>query len=91
MAGMFRTIGSTLSAIDTVASSTARRVGVWAVEEETKTELRHISRMMEIRTDCEQELANQINKRNAAHQNADVQAASKIVDQYYAQKQKAEQ
>ena len=91
MAGIFRTIGSTLSAIDTVASSTARRVGVWAVEEETKTELRHISRMMEIRTDCEQELANQINKRNAAHQNADVVAASQMIDSYFAAKKKADQ
>ena len=91
MAGFFRTIGSTLSAVDTVASSTARRIGVWAVEEETKTELRHISRMMEIRVDCEVELANQINKRNAAHQNQDVVAASKMIDQYYAAKNKQEQ
>lgn len=62
MAGIFKTIGSTLSAVDTLASSGSRRLAVWAREQETQTKYRHVGAMLKIKTDCAKDLSSEIER-----------------------------
>lgn len=75
MAGIFKTIGSGLSAVDTVAASAARRVSVWAREQETQTKYRHVAAMTRIKTDSSIELAGEIRRFNESVKDVDVKAA----------------
>jgi hypothetical protein len=80
MAGIFKTIGSTLSAVDTVAASGSRRIAVWAREQETQTKYRHVSAMTRIKTDAAEELAGELKRFNAAAQDPDVKSAFDILN-----------
>lgn len=79
MAGIFKTIGSTLSAVDTVAASGSRRIAVWAREQETQTKYRHVSAMTRIKTDAAEELSGELKRFNAAVQDPDVKNAFEIL------------
>lgn len=80
MAGIFKTIGSTLSAVDTVAASGARRIAVWAREQETQTKYRHVSAMTRIKTDAAEELSGELKRYNAAVVDVDVKNAFDILN-----------
>ena len=80
MAGIFKTIGSTLSAVDTVAASGARRIAVWAREQETQTKYRHVSAMTRIKTDSAEELSGEIRRYNEAVKVPEVKAAFDILN-----------
>ena len=80
MAGIFKTIGSTLSAVDTVAASGARRIAVWAREQETQTKYRHVSAMTRIKTDAAEELSSELKRYKAAIQDVEVKEAFAILN-----------
>ena len=80
MAGIFKTIGSTLSAVDTVAASGARRIAVWAREQETQTKYRHVSAMTRIKTDAAEELSGELKRYKAACADAEVKEAFDILN-----------
>lgn len=80
MAGIFKTIGSTLSAVDTVAASGARRIAVWAREQETQTKYRHVSAMTRIKTDAAEELSGELKRYNAAIVDVDIKNAFDILN-----------
>lgn len=80
MAGLFKTLGSTLSAVDTVVSSGSRRLAVWATEAETQTKYRHVAAMTRIKTESAVEIASELKKFKAAQQDADVVDALKLLD-----------
>lgn len=79
MAGIFQTIGNSLSAVDTLAASGARRVAVWAREQETKTKYRHVAAMTRIKTDAANELAGELRRYNDAVQDKDVAKAFDVL------------
>lgn len=79
MAGIFKTLGSTLSAIDTVAASTSRRLSVWATETETQTRYRHVAKMVEIQNTEAQNLASALDRRKELTQNASFNAALQLL------------
>ena len=80
MAGIFKTIGSTLSAVDTVAASGARRIAVWAREQETQTKYRHVSAMTRIKTDAAEELSGELKRFKAACADTEIKEAFGILD-----------
>ncbi len=80
MAGIFKTIGSTLSAVDTVAASGARRIAVWAREQETQTKYRHVSAMTRIKTDAAEELSGELKRYKAAVADVEIKEAFGILD-----------
>jgi len=80
MAGIFKTIGSTLAAVDTIAASGSRRLSVWARERETLTKYRHVGAMTRIKTDCAEELAGELKRYNEAIKDADIANAFKVLD-----------
>lgn len=80
MAGIFKTIGSTLSAVDTVTASGARRIAVWAREQETQTKYRHVSAMTRIKTDAAEELSSELKRYKAAIQDVEVKEAFAILN-----------
>ena len=80
MAGIFKTIGSTLSAVDTVAASGARRIAVWAREQETQTKYRHVAAMTRIKTDAAEELSGELKRYNAAIVDVDIKNAFDILN-----------
>lgn len=80
MAGIFKTIGSALSAVDTVAASGARRIAVWAREQETQTKYRHVSAMTRIKTDAAEELSGELKRYNAAIVDVDIKNAFDILN-----------
>lgn len=80
MAGIFKTIGSTLSAVDTVAASGARRIAVWAREQETQTKYRHVSAMTRIKTDAAEELSSELKRYKAAVADVEIKEAFGILD-----------
>ena len=80
MAGIFKTLGSGLAAIDTIASSGSRRLSVWAREQETMTKYRHVSAMTRIKTDAAEELSSELKRYNAAVQDSDIAAAFDILN-----------
>lgn len=75
MAGIFKTLGSTLEAVDTLASSGSRRLAVWATEQEAQTKYRHVAAMVRIKTEAAHELASQTKKLEAALQDSHVAQA----------------
>lgn len=60
MAGVFKTVGSALTAVDTVAASGARRLAVWARESEAKTKYRSVAQMSRIKREAASELAAEV-------------------------------
>ena len=80
MAGIFKTIGSTLSAVDTVAASGARRIAVWAREQETQTKYRHVSAMTRIKTDAAEELSGELKRYKAAVHDVEIKEAFDILN-----------
>ena len=80
MAGIFKTIGSTLSAVDTVAASGARRIAVWAREQETQTKYRHVAAMTRIKTDAAEELSGELKRYNAAIVDVDIKNTFDILN-----------
>lgn len=88
MAGIFQTLGNTLSAVDTLAASGSRRLSVWATEQEAKTKYRHVGAMVRIKTEAAAELASELKKREAAQQDNHVANALKVLDALDAAEQK---
>lgn len=80
MAGIFKTIGSTLAAVDTIAASGSRRLSVWAREQETRTKYRHVAAMTRIKTEAGQELATELKAAAEALKDADVKNAFAILE-----------
>ena len=80
MAGIFKTIGSGLAAVDTIAASGSRRLSVWAREQETQTKYRHVAAMTRIKTDAMEELAGELKRHNAAIADPDIKAAFDILN-----------
>lgn len=80
MAGIFKTIGNSLAAVDTLAASGSRRIAVWAREQETQTKYRHVSAMTRIKTDAAEELSGELKRFNASVQDSDVKAAFDILN-----------
>lgn len=80
MAGIFKTIGNSLAAVDTLAASGSRRLAVWAREQETQTKYRHVSAMTRIKTDAAEELAGELKRFNEAIKDADVKAAVDVLN-----------
>lgn len=79
MAGIFKTLGNTLAAVDTIAASGSRRLAVWAREQETQTKYRHVAAMQRIKTDCSTELAGELKRFNEAVKDPDIKAAFDIL------------
>lgn len=80
MAGIFKTIGNTLAAVDTIAASGSRRLSVWATEQETQTKYRHVSAMTRIKTDCAQELKGELDRFNEAIKDPGFKSAIEILN-----------
>lgn len=80
MAGIFKTIGNSLAAVDTLAASGSRRLAVWAREQETQTKYRHVAAMTRIKTDAAEELAGELKRFNEAVKDADVKAAIDVLN-----------
>ena len=87
MAGIFKTIGSALSAVDTLTSSGARRLSVWSREQETKTKYRHVSAMMTIKREAAEELSAELKATKAVLQDQEVVEAFDILNALDAQKE----
>lgn len=81
MAGIFKTIGNTLAAVDTIAASGSRRLAVWAREQETQTKYRHVAAMTRIKTDSAQELAGELKRYNEAVKDPDMKAAFDVLNE----------
>ena len=64
MAGIFKTLGNSLAAVDTLAASGSRRLAVWAREQESQTKYRHVARMTAIKTDASAELKGELDRFN---------------------------
>lgn len=79
MAGIFKTIGNTLAAVDTLAASGSRRVAVWAREQETQTKYRHVSAMTRIKTDSALELKGELQRFKSEAADTDFMAAINIL------------
>lgn len=79
MAGIFKTLGNTLAAVDTVAASGARRIAVWAREQETQTKYRHVSAMTRIKTDSALELKGELQRFKGEAADADFLAAIAVL------------
>ena len=75
MAGIFKTIGSGLSAIDTVTASGARRLAVWGAEQETKTKWRSAAALTRIKREAAEELAIELRAMKSASQDPEFTAA----------------
>lgn len=75
MAGIFKTFGSALSAVDTIAASGSRRLSVWAREQETQTKYRHVSAMTRIKTDASNELKAELDRLNESAKDPSFKAA----------------
>lgn len=80
MAGIFKTLGNTLAAVDTIAASGSRRLAVWAREQETQTKYRHVTAMTRIKTDAATELAGELKRFNESKKDADIAAAFGVLD-----------
>lgn len=80
MAGIFKTLGNTLAAVDTIAASGSRRLAVWAREQETQTKYRHVTAMTRIKTDAATELAGELNRFNESVKNPDIKAAFDVLN-----------
>lgn len=80
MAGIFKTLGNTLAAVDTIAASGSRRLSVWAREQETQTKYRHVTAMTRIKTDAATELAGELNRFNESVKNPDIKAAFDVLN-----------
>lgn len=80
MAGIFKTIGNTLAAVDTIAASGSRRLAVWAREQETQTKYRHVTAMTRIKTDAATELASELKRFNEAKKDSDINAAFEVLN-----------
>ena len=80
MAGIFKTIGNSLAAVDTLAASGSRRLAVWAREQETQTKYRHVAAMTRIKTDAAEELAGELKRYNEAVKDTDVKAAIDVLN-----------
>ena len=81
MAGVFKTVGSVLGAVDTVAASGARRLQVWAAEAETKTKYRSVSAMMRIKREAATDLAAEIQAMKNSVEIAGFSEAMSILDE----------
>lgn len=81
MAGIFKTIGSTLAAVDTIAASGSRRLSVWAREQESQTKYRHVSAMTRIKTDSATELAGELARYNEAVKDPNIKAAFEVFNE----------
>ena len=90
MAGIFKTLGNTLSAVDTIAASGSRRLSVWAREQETQTKYRHVTAMTRIKTDAATELAGELKRYNEAKKDGDINAAFAVFDALDAAELKAD-
>ena len=75
MAGIFKTIGNSLAAVDTLAASGSRRLAVWAREQETQTKYRHVARMTAIKTDASAELKTELDRFNESAKDPAFKAA----------------
>lgn len=80
MAGIFKTLGSGLAAIDTIAASGSRRLSVWAREQETQTKYRHVSAMTRIKTDAATELSGELKRYNESVKDPDIKSAFDILN-----------
>ena len=80
MAGIFKTLGNTLAAVDTIAASGSRRLAVWARESELQTKYRHVTAVTRIKTDAATELAGELKRFNAAQGDVDIKAAFAVLD-----------
>lgn len=80
MAGIFKTLGSTLAAVDTIAASGSRRLSVWAREQETQTKYRHVAAMTRIKSDAAEELSGELKRYNSITSDADIKAAFDILN-----------
>lgn len=80
MAGIFKTLGNTLGAVDTIAASGSRRLAVWAREQEAQTKYRHVSAMTRIKTDAAAELSAEIKRYNEAVKDPDMKKAFEVFD-----------
>jgi hypothetical protein len=90
MAGIFKTIGNSLAAVDTLAASGSRRIAVWAREQETQTKYRHVSAMTRIKTDSAQELAGELKRYNEAIKDPDIKSAFDVLNALDAAEQQAD-
>lgn len=90
MAGIFKTLGNSLAAIDTLAASGSRRLGVWAREQESQTKYRHVAAMTRIKTDAGLELKSELHRFKSESADADFLAAIKILDDLDAAELKAQ-
>ena len=79
MAGIFKTIGNSLTAVDTLAASGSRRIAVWAREQECQTKYRHVSAMTRIKTDASAELKSELDRFNEAVKDPSFKAAFDIL------------
>lgn len=79
MAGIFKTIGNSLAAVDTLAASGSRRIAVWAREQEAQTKYRHVSAMTRIKTDAGEELAGELKRFDEAIKDPHIKAAIDIL------------
>lgn len=75
MSGPFRTIGSILGTIDVVANSTARRLNVWAQEQEAKTKYRTLAGTMRVKREAAEDLTNELVALDNANQSQAFQQA----------------
>lgn len=91
MAGIFKTLGSTFDAVNTVAASGSRRLAIWAKEQETQTEYRHVTALTRIKTDCASELAVELKRHKQAIQDPDIADALKVLMSLDAAQQKQQQ
>lgn len=80
MAGMFKTLGNTLAAVDTIAASGSRRLAVWAREQETQTKYRHVSAMTRIKLDSAIELSAELKRHSESIKDPDVKRAIDVLD-----------
>jgi hypothetical protein len=80
MAGIFKTLGNTLAAVDTIAASGSRRLAVWAREQETQTKYRHVTAMTRIKTDAATELAGELKRYNEAVKDNDIKSALDVLN-----------
>ncbi len=79
MAGIFKTLGNSLAAVDTLAASGSRRLAVWAREQETQTKYRHVARMTAIKTDASAELKAELDRHNEAMKDPSFKAAFDVL------------
>ena len=86
MAGPFRTIGSILNAVDVVSASTARRLNVWASEQEAKTKYRSVVGTMRVKREASEELAQELVTLDDANKSQAFQQAWSILSELDAKK-----